>query len=123
MTEVVGSELKLEAVGRAAERWDHHPGVVDEQVDLAVPVGGEPSDRREAREVQLTHIRLAGNRRRCGLAALEAAYGQGHLRAGGRQNVGCSPADAAVGTGDNHALARNIGNVCCRKARHGYILS
>ena len=63
MAEVVGAELELEAVDGARQRRDHHAGVVDEQVDIAVPAGGELADRGEAREVELADLGLAGHGR------------------------------------------------------------
>ena len=68
VAEVVGAELQLEAVGGTLERRDHDAGVVDEQVELAVPRAGELAHGGEAREVELANLDVAGHLRGGGLA-------------------------------------------------------
>ena len=40
MTDMVGAKLHFETVGGAIERGSHHPGIVDQQVDLVEAIGG-----------------------------------------------------------------------------------
>jgi hypothetical protein len=75
VAEVVGAELQLEALRGASERRRHHAGVVDQQVELPVPRGGELAHRLEARQIELAYVGLAGHAR-CGRPALvEVAHG------------------------------------------------
>src|SRR5829696_414003 len=59
VAEVVGAELKLEAVGGPAPRRRHHPRVVDQQVEPVVPAAvalGEGANRVEAGQVELLQL-------------------------------------------------------------------
>ena len=58
VAEVVGAELQLEAVGGAA-RDRHHAGVVDQDVEVALQLVGEPAHRREVGEVEAAHVEVA----------------------------------------------------------------
>ena len=55
VAEVVGAELQLEALGRAAPRRGHHARVVDEQVDALGHALGERAHGVEAGQVELLH--------------------------------------------------------------------
>jgi hypothetical protein len=123
VAQVVGAELQLKAIGGAAQRRNHDPGVVDQQVDLTIPARGKRPDRGEAGEVEFAYLGLAGDARGRRVTLLEVAHGQRHLRARRRQDPRCRPADTAVRAGNDHAPVRNIRNVCSRKARHTNILS
>ena len=111
VAEVVGAELQLEAVGGAAQRRHHHAGVVDQQVDLAVPAGGELADRGEAGEVERADLGLAGHRRGGGLALVGRAHGEHDVGAGARERRRCGAADAAVGAGHDHVAAGHVREV------------
>jgi len=58
---VVRAELHLEAVRRAALRHRHQAGVVDEQVERAVPLGGEAAHRGQVAEVEVADLDRAGH--------------------------------------------------------------
>jgi hypothetical protein len=64
VTEVVGTELELEAIGRRGLGTGHDPGVGDQHVDAVVAVGvepvGEAPDRRQGRQVGLVDVDAAG---------------------------------------------------------------
>ncbi len=105
MAEVVGAELELESVGRAAEGGHHHAGVVDQEVDLALPIGGELPHGGEAREVESADLPLAGHRRGGRLALLEVAHGENHMCACAGEGFGGGATNAAVGTRDDHLAA------------------
>ena len=88
-TEVVGGELALEAVDRAAVRRRHDAGVVDEQVERAVRrgLGRRGPHRRQVREIdhELLEccVRHLCAQRRLGLRELlGVATGQDDPRAG-----------------------------------------
>src|ERR1700730_13727149 len=55
MAEMIGTELKLKAVGGSPVRRGHHAGVVDQQVDIVIAgsdVGSERSYRAEVGHVE-----------------------------------------------------------------------
>src|SRR5919199_539280 len=61
VAEVVGAEVELEAVGRAAARRSHDAGVVDQEVEpvvLQLEALGEQAHRGEVREVELLELGL-----------------------------------------------------------------
>ena len=66
VAEVVGAELHLEAVLGAPLGDGHHAGVVDQDVEVALPRVGERADRGEVGEVERAHL---GRRRRSAAAA------------------------------------------------------
>jgi hypothetical protein len=117
VAEVVRAEQELEAVRRARERRGHHAGVVDEQVQLALPGCRERADGGEAREVEPADLRLAGYRRGGGGPALvRVADGEDIARARAGERAGGGAADAAVGAGDDDAAAGHVGDVAkCSK--------
>src|SRR6202011_1881447 len=59
VAEVVGAELELEAVDGARQRGDHHAGVVDQEVDVALPCCGEAAHGGDVREVELSNVGVA----------------------------------------------------------------
>ena len=90
--EVVGPDLHLEAVGRPLLRDRHHAGVVDQDVELAVPAVGERPHRGEVGEVQRPDLGVPVDRR-------------GRLRAAG--DVADGEHDACAGAGRSaRAVAR-----------------
>jgi hypothetical protein len=111
VAEVVGAELQLEAVGGMRERRDHHARVVDEQVEIALPAGGELADRGEVGEVEPADLGRAGHRRGGRLALGDVADGEDDASAGGGERARRGAADAAVAAGDDHAAAGHVGNV------------
>ena len=121
VAEVVGAELELEAVGRAGQRRHHDAGVVDEQVDFAVPGRGELAHRCQAGEIELAHLGLAGHRRSGRTALVESAHGEHDARAGAGQCPRRGGSDAAVGAGHDHAAAGHVVGVCCAEGRLGVL--
>jgi hypothetical protein len=111
VAEVVGAELQLEAVRGARQRRRHDAGVVDQQAELAPPVGGEGADRLETGQVEPADLGRPGHRRGGRLALVGVAHGQDHARAGRRQRLGRRAADAAVGAGHDHAAAGQVRDV------------
>ena len=64
VAEVVGAELHLEAVRGALLGHGHHAGVVDQDVEVALPGVGERAHGGEVGEVERADLGLAGDRRR-----------------------------------------------------------
>jgi hypothetical protein len=112
VAEMVGTELQLEAVGSAGEWCRHHSGVVDQQVQVAVPARGELADRGQAREVEPADLGVAGHRRGGSPALVGIAHGENDAGARAGERTGGGAADAAVAAGDDHAAAGHVGDVC-----------
>src|SRR5690606_18739849 len=108
VAEMVGAELELEAVGRATQRRDHQPGVVDQQVDGAVDAAGEEPHRGEVGEVEASHLDLSGHRVGGVRSLAHIAHGQDHAGAVLGEDTGGDAADAAVGTGDDRGASGEI---------------
>ena len=68
VAEVVGAELRLEAVDGGALRAGHHPGVADEHVEHRVVLQeavGEGADAGQVGQVELAQVEVGvGHRRR-----------------------------------------------------------
>ena len=102
VAEMVGAELQLEAVRRPDQRRDHHAGVVDQQVDLAVPAGRERTHRLQACRDPVRGPRWCRASSPAAVSALVGvADGEHDARALGGERLGGGAADAAVGPGDD----------------------
>src|SRR5699024_3713101 len=108
VAEVVGAELELEPVGRAPQRRDHQPGVVDQQVDGAVDATGEEAHGGEVGEVEAAHLGLAGHGGGGVGPLAHIAHGQDDARAVLGEGSGGDAADAAVGTGDDRSASGEV---------------
>ena len=120
MTEVVGAQLHLEAIGGLTPRDRHDAGVVDEQVEaLGVglpPQPGELIDRGEVGQVEAAYLqgslRSAGaDLLRGGLTLAGVADGQGHLRPMGREGQRRLESQPRIGPGHDGPAARLRGHV------------
>ncbi len=109
VTEVVHAELQLEPVRGGRSRRRHHPGVVDQQIDVSVPVtqrrGGTP-DRHQRGEVELldgdVHARRRGTDVGGGRFALrDRPHREHHRRTVDGQCPRRLPSDAGVRPGDH----------------------
>ena len=100
VAEVVGAHVSLETVGRARQRQPHHPGIVDQHVDVRHRLG-ERAHAGELRKVEVRHLDVAGHRRR-GLASLvHGAAGDDHAVAAGGEGGRRRLADPTVASGDD----------------------
>lgn len=95
MAEVLGAELKLEAVGRASQRRDHQPGVIDQQVEGILEAAGDEPHRGEVGEVQTSHLDLAAHRGGGVGPSARIAHGQDHAGAVLGEDTGYDAADSA----------------------------
>ena len=87
----------------------HHAGVVDQDVQRAVPGGDERGDRGLVGEVEAADADgPAVDRRGGALARGGVAHGEGHLGAGAGQRAGGLDADAGRAAGDDRALAGQV---------------
>jgi hypothetical protein len=111
VAEVVRADLRLEAVGGASLGDGHDAGVVDEQVEVALPGLGERADGREVREVEVAHLGRAGHRRRELLAAARVAHGEHDVGAHPGELARSDQADAAGRAGHHRGLAVEGGQV------------
>ena len=109
--EMVGAQLHLEPVDGPPLGDRHHPGVVDEDIEVAVPLRGEGAHGREVGEVEPEDLGRPGDRRRRGLAALLVAHGEHDVGAHPRQLPCGDEPDAAVGPGDDDRVAVEVGQV------------
>jgi hypothetical protein len=109
--EVVGAELRLEAVDGLGLRHRHDPGVVDEDVEVAAPAGGERAHRVQRGEVERTHLPVAGEGRGDALALGGVAHRQDDVRAGPRQLARGDGAEAARRARHDHGGAGEVGQV------------
>ena len=109
VAEVVRAELHLEAVLGALLGDGHHAGVVDEDVEVALPRVGEGVDGGEVGEVELAHLGLALDGGRGRLALGEIADGEDDVRAGAAELASGGEADAAVGAGDDEGASVEVG--------------
>ena len=100
MTEMVGADLRLEAVGGHRVRDGHHAGVVDQDVDGVHPVGELPH-RGQILQVESAHLDVSGHVPGGGFALSGVAYGQDDLSTDAGQLAGRHRAEAAVGAGDD----------------------
>ncbi len=98
MTEMVGADLRLEAVGGHRMRDGHHAGVVDQDVDGVHPVGELPH-RGQILQVESAHLDVSGHVPGGGFALSGVAYGQDDLSTDAGQLAGRHRAEAAVGAG------------------------
>jgi hypothetical protein len=94
----------------ARQRAGHHPGVVDQDVQPAVPGGGERGDRCLVGEVQVADENLLVARGRDdalggALPLCAVADRQGHLRAGAGERPGGFDADAGRSPGHDDPAA------------------
>ena len=127
MAEVVGRELKLDPVRGHGPRRHHHPGVVDQQVEVLVVVGhlaGEATDRLQVGEVEEPDLDPGGRHRvadrHLGLLRLPgAARGPHNGRAGAGELARRDQAEAAVGAGDDGRAAALVGDLVGCPAGHG----
>ena len=119
VAEMIGPQLRFEAVGCCTARRRHHAGIVDQQID-AVPLTGDPrregADRREVRQVELLDIyaraRHRGPDRVRGLLALADVSARDHDRRAGARELTCGDeTETAVGAGDDRETAALIGDV------------
>jgi hypothetical protein len=119
VAEVVGAELKLEAVGRPASRRRHHAGVIDQQVEPVVGRSvtlGEAAHRLQAREVELLELHLSVRDRGAdlldrGVSLVEVATGHHHGRPGACQLPRRHEPESAVGASDDRVapgLVRDV---------------
>ena len=111
VAQVVGAELGLEAVLGAALGDVHDAGVVDEQVQVAVPGVGELAYGGEVGQVEPADLHAAVHRRGCGFAALGVPYGEDDVGARGGQGRGGGESEAAVGAGHDGGAAGLVGDV------------
>jgi len=111
MTEMVGADLALEAVGGQREGRGHDPGVVDQDVDLVHAVG-ERAYRRQILQVELTHLDVAGHLPRGGLAFARGADGHDDGGAPAGQLPGRHSAQPAIGAGNDHGASGERRQVC-----------
>jgi len=128
--EVIRADLHLEAVRRAPLGQRHDAGVVDEDVERAVPAGGERAHGAEIGEVERAHLGGAGHRRSGGLAACGVAHREHDAGAGTRELARDDRAETAVGAGHDSDAAGHVGEVgggpsggghaqqCSRPRRH-----
>jgi hypothetical protein len=110
---VVGGELHLPALRRAHERRGHDAGVVDQDVQRAVPPGRERRDgglvgEIERRDQDLLVAGAVDDVLRGALAGLEVADRQGHLGARAGQGARRLDADAGRAAGDDGAAAGEV---------------
>ena len=117
VTEVVGRELELPALARVLLRRRHDAGVVDEDVQRAVPPGHERGDRRPIGELERRHVDVAvpGGGRDAGgdpPAGLHVPHGQGDPGAGAGQRPRRLHADAGGRAGDDGPPARQVDAGC-----------
>ena len=90
VTEVVGGELELPAFRGAEFGGRHHAGVVDEDVERAVPVRDEVGDRLLVGQVQ------------------PCADRDGDFGAGGGEDPGGLQSEAGAAAGDDRASAGQV---------------
>ena len=107
--QVVGSELQLEPVPGGLPGREHHPGVVDQQVDPRVPgpqfaCGGADGIQRGQVEGLDHDVRAGGGAGDAGggaLALLGVPHGQHHRRAARGEDPGGLEPQAGVRAGDH----------------------
>src|SRR5438477_3081957 len=108
VAEVVGRELQLPAVGRVRLGRGHHAGVVDEEVQRAVPALDELGDRLVVGELEVRGGYLVADLVRGLLAGFEVANRDRDLGAGnGQRSRGLDP-DPGRAAGHDGALAGEI---------------
>jgi hypothetical protein len=101
VAEVVCADLQFEAVDRTLLRCSHHPGVVDQYVDLAPQSVGKSAYRGEVGKIKFANLTGTGNRR-CGrLAFCHVAYGEHDPSTGLGEGLRRRKPYAAVSTGDD----------------------
>ena len=113
VAEVVGAELHLEAVLGALLGDGHDAGVVDEDVEVALPRVGEGVDGGEVGEVEPAHLGLAVDGGGGRLALGDVADGEHDARAGAAELASGGEADAAVGAGDDEGASIEAGKILC----------
>ena len=91
----------------------HHAGVVDEDVEVALPRVGEGVDGGEVGEVELAHLGLAVDGGRGRLALGDVADGEHDAGAGAAELASGGEADAAVGAGDDEGASIEAGKILC----------
>jgi pimeloyl-ACP methyl ester carboxylesterase len=111
VAEVVGAELQLKAVGGPRQRRDHHAGVVDQQIDLALPALSERPHGGQVTEIQGTELNGSGHASGRAGALLGVAAGEDDARPVLGESRCGGAADAAVGPGDDRGATALIGNV------------
>ena len=100
VAEVVGRELQLDALRRALQgRQRHHPGVVDEDVERAVPLEAGERGEVEAADVRAAEVG------RDALAGGGVADGERDVGAGALERAGGLDPDPGGAAGDDRALA------------------
>ena len=104
MTEMVGADLALEAVGGHRVRDGHHAGVVDQDVDSVHPVG-ELAHRGQILQVESTHLDVSGHVPGGGFALPGVAHGEDDLGTDAGQLASRHRAEAAVGAGDDNGAS------------------
>ena len=116
VSEVVGAELHLEPVDAPLVRDRHHPGVVDQHVELTVPCLGEGAHRGEVSEVETANVCRPGHRFAGRESALLITDGEHDVGAdAGQLPCGDQP-DSTVGTRDDDSPATEVGQVGSRPA-------
>ena len=118
MAEMVGAELGLEAVGGAAERGGHHPGIGDDDVerpavgDEGVGAGAHAGQRGEVElddlEAAAAGIGRLAHRLGRPLRLVEIAGGADDLGAVGDERARRLDAEPGRDAGDEHALAGEV---------------
>ena len=113
MAQMVCPELRFESVVGAAERGEHHPGVVHQHLDDRGDIGDLRCRGLNAR--QRGEVDHDGGQPRSGLIRLNRVAGlperggiarrQHHVRARRRQGPGGLPAQSRRGSGDHTRLA------------------
>ena len=117
--EVVGAELKLEAVRRAMSRRRHHARVVDQQVEPVVgglEALGKAAHGLQAREIELLELHLSVRHGGADLvhrfvSLVEVAAGEDHARARARELTRRDQPEPAVRPSDDRdapALIRDV---------------
>jgi len=109
VAQVVGSELQLEPVTGGLLRREHHPGVVDQQVDPGVPgpqlvCGGADGIQRGQVEGLDHDVRARGGAGDAGggaLALLDVPHCQHHRRTARGEDLGGLEPEAGVRAGDH----------------------
>jgi hypothetical protein len=85
------------------------PRVVDEDVEIPAPGSAELADRRQASEIELPDLGVAGHRGGGGLAFRDVAHSEHHARAHPGQLARCHLADSARGAGHDHGATGHVG--------------
>ena len=125
MPQVVGSELQLEPVTGGLLRREHHPGVVDQQVDPRVPgpqlvCGGADGIQRGQVDGLDHDVRARGGAGDAGggaLALLDVPHCQHHRRTARGEDLGGLEPEAGVRAGDHGYPSLLAGRVIVRPFR------